>query len=336
MGTGIVAGCYPEHRKGEYTLLTIFSIPKAFAGESDLLQRNAIESWRRLVPQCEVMLFGSDIGVREYAEEAGVRWMGDLPRNNFGTPLLQPAFEKANECAEHDTLCYVNSDIIILNDLVEATSLAIGSSRLLVGRRINIKVDRSIFALGESWDCKLRELAQTTGCPHGPSAMDYFIFRRNELPVELENFAVGRPLWDNWMLMQSRRRRMQVVDITAQATVLHQDHGYGHVPDRSGPRWEGPEANQHLSLLVDQAFHFDIWDATHRLSRDRIVKALRPCYLANRVISEIALLCWNRPFMRRLAWCCGKGRALLNILRPRVFGVPRNTSPRGCVFSNRE
>jgi hypothetical protein len=50
-------------------MLTIFTIPKPFRGHIEVIQRNAIESWLRLRPQCEIILCGDDPGVAEAASE---------------------------------------------------------------------------------------------------------------------------------------------------------------------------------------------------------------------------------------------------------------------------
>ena len=43
-------------------MLTILSTPKAFTGLFAVIQRNAIESWTKLEPRPEIILFGRDVG----------------------------------------------------------------------------------------------------------------------------------------------------------------------------------------------------------------------------------------------------------------------------------
>ena len=52
------------------TLITIFSIPKAFSGEIDVIQRNAVRSWRALGPDVQVILLGDEEGVSRGGERA--------------------------------------------------------------------------------------------------------------------------------------------------------------------------------------------------------------------------------------------------------------------------
>ena len=101
-------------------MLTIFSIPKAFKGHMDVIQRNAIESWKRLGPECEVILIGDDPGTAEVAEELGVQNIPHVERNEFGTPLLDSAYQLAEDAARNTYLCYVNADIILTSSLIHA------------------------------------------------------------------------------------------------------------------------------------------------------------------------------------------------------------------------
>ena len=94
-------------------MLTIFSTPKPFRGHIGTIQRNAIQSWKRLHPDVEVILFGDDEGAAEAAREFGLRHVPDVPRNEFGTKLLRGFFEPAQRMAQYDRLCYVNCDIIL-------------------------------------------------------------------------------------------------------------------------------------------------------------------------------------------------------------------------------
>ena len=41
-------------------MLTIFSTPKPFRGHIGVIQRNAIESWKRIHPDVEIILFGDE------------------------------------------------------------------------------------------------------------------------------------------------------------------------------------------------------------------------------------------------------------------------------------
>lgn len=86
----------------------------------NVIQRNAIQSWKRLDPECEVILIGDDPGTPEVAEELGVRNIPNVQRNEFDTPLLDSAYQLAEDSASHSYLCYVNADIILTSSLISA------------------------------------------------------------------------------------------------------------------------------------------------------------------------------------------------------------------------
>ena len=69
-------------------MLTVFAVPKPFAGHIGVIQRNAVRSWRALHPECQVILCGDEPGSAEAASELGVERLLDVDTNDFGTPLL--------------------------------------------------------------------------------------------------------------------------------------------------------------------------------------------------------------------------------------------------------
>src|SRR5207244_10609033 len=108
-------------------MLTIFSTLKPFKGHIGIIQRNAIASWALLHPRPEIILFGNEEGTAEAAMDIGALHVSQVARNEFGTPLLNDLFQKAEQLASHQTLCYVNADILLLDDFSEAV---IGASRI--------------------------------------------------------------------------------------------------------------------------------------------------------------------------------------------------------------
>ena len=103
----------------EGCLLTIFALPKPVRGDAGVIQRNAIQSWLRLQPACEGILLGAEPGTREVAAQVGANYEPDVSRSEQGTPLVSDLFLKAQRLASHDVLCYVNADMLLLNDLLD-------------------------------------------------------------------------------------------------------------------------------------------------------------------------------------------------------------------------
>jgi hypothetical protein len=227
-------------------LLSLFSVPKAFADHAGVIQRNAIQSWARLGPNVEIILCGDDAGVGEAAAELGVRHLPDVRRNEHGTPLLDSVFRAASDAARSPLLGYVNTDIILFPDFLDAVK-RLPTDHLMVGSRWNLDLNEQL-EFNEAWERTLRSRVATGGVRASPVWLDYFVFSRTSPLVELPPFAVGRPRWDNWMIFRARSLGIPVTDATARVDVVHQNHGYPHVPEATGDRWHGPEADANHAL----------------------------------------------------------------------------------------
>ena len=274
-------------------MITVFSIPKAFERHINVIQRNAIESWTRC--GFEVVLFGDDSGTREVASEFGARHVPDVATNDFGTPLLDDAFSRAQDMSSHDVLVYANCDIVLLPDLLTAgLRLANWRSTFLgISRRWDIEIDRPIdFSPG--WPGRVGESVRTSGTLHGMYWIDVFVFRRHTLAA-LPPFAVGRPKWDNWMVFNARVRRVPVVDLTPSVTIVHQNHDYFTGRKASHDHVKGPEVAANRSIAGEIGGDFNMTDATHVLVSG--AKAPRPAWF--RLESRIERIPALRP---RAAW----------------------------------
>src|SRR5579864_9113444 len=97
-------------------MITFFTTAKAFGGHSGVIQRNALQSWKLLDPNVEIILFGDDDGAGEAARELGIRHEPEVARNPIGLPYINYMFDRAEEIASHDVLCYINCDIILTSD----------------------------------------------------------------------------------------------------------------------------------------------------------------------------------------------------------------------------
>jgi len=256
-------------------MLTIFAIPKPFKGHIDVIQRNAIQSWTRLRPACEVILYGDDEGTAEAAAQYGVKHIPDVRRNEFGTPLLNSLFEKTQEIAANDLISYVNADIVLVDDFIPSITRVASSRKkfLLVGRRWNVDVDDHID-FSDGWEGRIRRRVEERGALYTIDGIDYFVFRRGTLG-ELPPFAVGRPGWDGWMIYNAlKSRKMPVIDATMAITCVHQNHDYSHLKDQNNRFGRGPEATRNRTIAGGMDNLYTLYDANWRLEKKR----LRPTF----------------------------------------------------------
>lgn len=251
-------------------MLTFFSVPKPFTGNIAILQKNAIRSWKQVCPDCEILLFGDEPGIKEAAEEYGVRHIPEVKKNAYGTPTLDDIFNQARKLSENEIICYINCDIILTSDITKALNKIPFEKYLLVGQRTNLDIDTEL-EYNETWEHDLRQQTQTRGVREGNMGIDYFLYPKNSIANVLP-FAVGRRGWDNWFIYNARKQGLPVIDCTPAVLVVHQNHGYGHIWQKTGTRWEGPESDINLNLIGNPVYLWDLDDADWILSEHGVAR----------------------------------------------------------------
>jgi hypothetical protein len=249
-------------------MLTIFATPKPFRGHIAVIQRNAIRSWTLLRPACEIILMGNDEGTADIAAEFGVRYVPEVARNTFGTPLVSDLFQQAQQLSANNLFCYVNSDIILMSDFMQAVQRVVDYKRrfLLVGRRWNFDVKEAL-AFTPDWEEQLRSQVHKCATLAGARAIDFFVFPRGLLG-EIPPFAIGRPVWDNWMLYRARALSVPLIDATPAVMAVHQNHDYSHHPH--GDLWKGDEQLDNIKLIGGAEHSFSLFDTTHVLTPHKL------------------------------------------------------------------
>ena len=250
-------------------MLTIFAIPKPFHGHIEVIQRNAIQSWKRMCPDCEIILVGNDEGTAEVASEMGLRHAPDIATNQHGTPLVSAIFETVRELATHNILGYVNADIMLTSDFVQAVDqVADASDRfLMVGQRWNVDIRTPWRFDATDWESTLQAHVREHGALHSKAGIDYFAFPR-DLYETIPPFAIGRTAWDNWLIANARKRSALVIDATERVMAIHQDHDYGTFQSKDA-LWTGEEARENQRLMgrsygtLDDASHLLLSDGLH-------------------------------------------------------------------------
>lgn len=225
---------------------TIFSVPTDFRGTKKVQQMNAVRSWLHLDPKPEVLLFGDATGAGECAGQLGCSHVPEVQCNEHGTPILADVFEKAQQLAQHDVLCFVNADIILLSDVELALTRMLAEfdgSFLMTGLRWDVDINWAMSFSG-GWGARLAARAVVDGKFHSKTGADYFVFRRGTFE-EVPEFLVGRMAWDNWCILDAVRRGLPVVDATEAVLVIHQNHEVASSEER------GEEIRHNLDLWDD-------------------------------------------------------------------------------------
>jgi len=248
-------------------MLTIFSIPKPFKGHIGVIQRNAITSWTLLRPRPEIILFGNDEGVAEVALGLGVLHFPQIACNECGTPLLHDVFQKVEVQASHSILCYVNADILLMDDLRRAVERVREwrSQFLIVGQRWDLDICNQLDFGVPEWQGALEQLALKAGRQRPCNWIDYFAFSKG-FGQNLVPLAVGRASWDNWLIWHARSIGIPVVDVSKSVIAVHQNHDYSHHPKGAAGVWSGEEAIRNYKLAGGWRHLYSMENATHKLT----------------------------------------------------------------------
>jgi hypothetical protein len=248
-------------------MITIFSIPKPFVGHTGIIQENALRSWRAISDK-EIILFGNEEGTEEAAEEFGCLHVKDISLSEYGTPYLDEVFKRARELSNGKYLCYVNSDIILYDEIWEAVKAVPFKEFLMTGQRWDITITTATFPNHAGI---LNYIMNHHTLQNFPG-MDYFIFPK-DMAIPMPPFIVGRRGWDNWLVYNIRSRGIPMIDATDTIHAIHQNHEYKHIPKNKGNRWEKcPESDYNLALVKNRIIYlWELDDATHRFRNGELV-----------------------------------------------------------------
>lgn len=285
-------------------MLTIFTTPKPFEGHIDSIQRNAIRSWTLLEPRPEIIVFGDESGAGEACGELGVTHVKEVERNEYGIPLVSDLFYRAQRMAENDLVCYVNADIILFSDFMDAVRRLEGIPVfLMIGRRWGIDIKGSLHFERPDWEHELKERINEEGFLGTDYGIDYFLFTRH-LYREIPPLALGRMYWDNWLVFRAKQSKALIVDATEAVTALHQEHDYRHIDALT--MYEAlmmPEAKRNLRLTGGAGHNISISSASMLLTREGLrrqkwsnyltIQGLKPILVTNPILGFFFRIIWR-------------------------------------------
>jgi hypothetical protein len=252
-------------------MLTFFTAPKPFKGNISVIQRNALESWKLVDPDCQIILFGSEYGIENVVSEYGLSHIPEIKKNSYGTPLLDYIFSEAQIISKNEIMIYVNSDIIFFKDLFYTIDKVPFKKFVLCGQRHDLKIDYLLSFNPSNIDV-FRRFAIQEARINTPSGMDYFVFPKGQID-NIPPFTIGRKGWDNWFIYNARKNKIPVIDCSNSIFAVHQDHDYLHVPNQLGNKYEGPESKQNLDLIKsDRLYTWEIEDANWEMFDNVITK----------------------------------------------------------------
>lgn len=246
-------------------MLTIFSTCKPFINEFELIQKNAITSWKKLSNNIEIIIFGNEKGVEDFCKYLCIKNIKNIERREE-LPILREIFYKAQRIAKWDILCYSNADIIFANGLLETIKAVkkIFKVFLITATRLDVKIDYEINFEQTNWQSELIRQTKDKGKYYQSNrAFDFFVFPRG-LFYNLPPFVIGRIGWDNNFFAKMIKKRIPVFDATDAIVAIHQKHTYS-TGGGYEKVWFGPESQYNLNLLQQTDIQYSLFDAIFKV-----------------------------------------------------------------------
>jgi hypothetical protein len=249
-------------------MLTLFTTGKVFRGHDGIIQRNALGSWKQLHPDVEVILFGDEEGAAEVCAELGLCHEPHVERHESRVKRLDYIFSRAQEIGRHEYFCFVNCDIILMQDFLRAFEKARAWRQrfLFVAQRWDTDITEPIDFRDGQWSNKLRQLAETQGVQQNEFWVDLFVFRKGQYP-DMPPLLVGHCYWDTWMIWNALHSGTPVLDGTSFVMPIHQNHGYNPMFGRVKGSPDDTLSRHNLELIGGLKRIRHIKSSTHRLSR---------------------------------------------------------------------
>ena len=246
-------------------MLTIFTTAKPFRGHVNVIQRNALKSWKLLHPDVQLLLFGDDEGAAQACSEIGVEHQPVIEKNEFGSIRIDSMFSRAQVLARHGLLCYLNCDILLMSDFLHALRRVHSAHPefLMIGRRWDAPITEPIDFSDPRWQERTRSFALASNKQRDEWWIDYFAFHRGLFASDIPALAVGRPRWDNWTVWRAISSGNPVVDASSAVVAVHQNHDYSYFPQGLQGVFKSVEAQRNLELAGGWGHLRTIADATH-------------------------------------------------------------------------
>jgi len=269
-------------------MYTIFSCPKEFTSLFGIIQRNAINSWLNLNPTPNIILFGiEDDKIKKEFDNPKITFLPIKDFNEYKTPYINKIFEAAMLYSPTDTLCYVNSDIILFDDFFSTIkNLQKKKNYFGVGGRYTIEISKILDFKNKSTTINKYLNNMEIDSYHGS---DYFIF--NKLSIKsIPQFLIGRTCWDNWLMYYAAKNKLNLTDCTNDILCIHQNHDYSHIKSNTNNHYKGIEREHNLKQLGGIDKIYNLKDSVYFLKNGEFKKNYSINSILHKLLRKFKLL----------------------------------------------
>jgi hypothetical protein len=214
-------------------MITFVTTFKQFRPPFDVIQLNALNSWLRFCPPCEVVIVGPDEGVEDAVKHLPhIKIIHNVKRSSSGTPFLDDLIRQGEKVAANDLICLINGDIIIVDDIlkvVKSVYKIFNTNFLLISRRYDMNINKLLKYDNELINyIRNHILSQYVKLNKKPLCTDLFVFGKG-LFDKIPPLVIGRLIWARWLIYKALSYGIPVIDATEVLTVIHQLHNYDHI-----------------------------------------------------------------------------------------------------------
>jgi len=212
--------------------ITFILCPRPFINNYYDLQYNCIIALKQFKCTKKIVLCCNDEGIEEFCKKYDLIYEPDVDKNEWGTPLVRSIFELGyKNTDENDYTCYLNSDIMFLDNfdktMLEFRKLYSNLDKFLITgcRSDKIPPHEKVNFEDKKW-C---EVAKSTYKMHlhAPTGIDYFIHTPKTYNKIPKGFAIGRWHWDRWLMNEAKTTKdVMTFNITNTCTAIHFDSLY--------------------------------------------------------------------------------------------------------------
>jgi len=253
-------------------MITFFTTCKNFTGTFGIIQQNALRCWFALGVPTEVIVFGQSEGLDTLKQELPIVHVPNIRTFEGRIPYISSMFNKANEIAKYDIVCFLNADILVTPLFVEkivSIHQKLKRNYLIVGQRINFDL-KELLSFGEGWQERLSQFT-SNGEIHDANGSDLFVFPKGQFAEgTMPDLLVGRPGWDLWMLFNSRQKKYKTIDLSTEYLIFHQNHDYSHKIKNETKRQEEDQYN--YEFIPEKArYIFQLSTCDHEMKNGELV-----------------------------------------------------------------
>jgi hypothetical protein len=195
--------------------------------------------------------------------------------------LLNDLFARAERIAAHGLLCYVNADIVLSSDLLNAIAVVRPERHraLITCTPIDMPMEEVLETGHQDWEDRLRSRAFRDGRPPSRFGADVFVFPKGYYR-KVPPLLIGKAWWDTWLIGEGCRK-LAGVDVTPFCLAIHQRHRHSTHTDDFDYESEDVAYNfQHLRWFER---HCGRTDLPYELTREgRLVRRYANLWIGTR------------------------------------------------------